>query len=172
MTPLPPLQCLDYHHLKAYQDAEMIYNINCYFCQTFLQKDDHRASQMMQAALSAKQNIAEGHEIAGTSIERGIKLTNMAKACIRELVDLYEDYLSAHYGLWQGIRFPHRLIVPEPLYRRAERVKRDYLVYIQKLNDEQLINFCTPFFCHALYLLDLFQDLLQKRSNAEVAPKQ
>ena len=75
----------------------MIYDITFYFCQKYLQKGDRTVDQMVQAARSGKQNIAEGNQAAATSSETEIKLTNVAKASLEELLDDYEDYLRVRH---------------------------------------------------------------------------
>ena len=82
-----------YRHLRVYQVTEMIYDITYYFTQHYLQRGDRTVDQMIQAARSGKQNIAEGNQAAATSSETEIKLTNVAKASLEELLDDYEDYL-------------------------------------------------------------------------------
>ena len=89
-----------YRNLRVYQVSEMIYDITFYFCQKYLQKGDRTVDQMVQAARSGKQNIAEGNQAAATSSETEIKLTNVAKASLEELLDDYEDYLRVR-GLQQ-----------------------------------------------------------------------
>ena len=82
-----------YRNLRVYQVTEIIYDITFYFTQHYLQKGDRTIDQMVQAARSGKQNIAEGNQAAATSGETEIKLTNVAKASLEELLDDYEDYL-------------------------------------------------------------------------------
>ena len=82
-----------YRHLRVYQVTEMIYDITYYFTQHYLKKGDRTIDQMVQAARSGKQNIAEGNQAAATSSETEIKLTNVAKASLEELLVDYEDYL-------------------------------------------------------------------------------
>ena len=83
----------NYKGLIAYQKAECIYDITFYFANTFLDKKDRTMDQMVQAARSGKQNIAEGSAAGATSAETEITLTNVAKASLQELLDDYEDYL-------------------------------------------------------------------------------
>ena len=82
-----------YRNLRVYQVTEMVYDITYYFTQHYLSKGDRTVDQMVQAARSGKQNIAEGNQAAATSSETEIKLTNVAKASLEELLDDYEDYL-------------------------------------------------------------------------------
>ena len=71
----------------------MVYQITYRFCQRFLKKGDRTVDQMVQAARSGKQNIVEGSKAATTSKEMEIKLTNVARASLEELLEDYRDYL-------------------------------------------------------------------------------
>lgn len=83
----------NYRKLLSYQKAEVIYEITFYFCSTYLQKGDRTVDQMVQAARSGKQNIIEGSAASATSAKTEIKLVNMAKASLQELLEDYIDYL-------------------------------------------------------------------------------
>lgn len=69
-----------YRNLRVYQVTEAIYDITYYFTQQYLRRGDRTIDQMIQAARSGKQNIAEGNQAASTSSETEMKLTNVAKA--------------------------------------------------------------------------------------------
>ena len=87
----------DYKKLIAFQKTECIYDITLYFVSHYLPKiGDRTVDQMVQAARSGKQNIAEGNETGTTSTEACIKLVNVAKASLKELQEDYEDYLRNH----------------------------------------------------------------------------
>lgn len=83
----------NYRKLIAFQKAECIYDITYYFAHTYLEKGDRTIDQMIQAARSGRQNIAEGAAAASTSSEPEIKLINVARASQQELLLDYEDYL-------------------------------------------------------------------------------
>ncbi len=85
-----------YRNLRVYQLAEIIYDITYVFAHRFLKKGDRTVDQMIQAARSGKQNIAEGSSAGSTSKETEIKLTNVAKASLQELLLDYEDYLRVN----------------------------------------------------------------------------
>lgn len=87
-------QAGDYKKLLSYQKADVIFQITFYFCSRFLQKGDRTIDQMVQAARSGKQNIIEGCAASTTSAKTEIKLVNVAKASLRELLEDYEDYLK------------------------------------------------------------------------------
>lgn len=86
----------NYHRLIAYQKAECIYDITFYFAHTHLDKSDRTIDQMVQAARSGKQNIAEGSAASATSTETELKLINVARASLQELLADYTDYLRVH----------------------------------------------------------------------------
>lgn len=90
----------NYRKLIAYQKAECIYDITFYFAKHFLDPKDRTVDQMIQAARSGKQNIAEGCAAGSTSSETELKLNNVAKASLQELLVDYEDYLRVR-GLEQ-----------------------------------------------------------------------
>lgn len=83
--------------LIVYKKSEVIYQGTVAFCRRFLPPHgDRTVDQMVQAARSCKQNIAEGSAAAGTSLETQIKLTNVARATLDELLEDYLDWLTAH----------------------------------------------------------------------------
>lgn len=92
-----------YRKLIAYQKAEVVYDLTFYFCKNYLQRGDRTVDQMVQAARSGKQNIAEGSAASATSKETEIKLLNVAKASLEELLLDYEDYLRTHnHHIWEA----------------------------------------------------------------------
>ncbi len=83
----------NYRKLLSYQKTEVIYEMTFYFCQNYLQHGDRTIDQMVQAARSGKQNIIEGCAASATSAKTEIKLLNVAKASLQELLEDYADYL-------------------------------------------------------------------------------
>ncbi len=97
-----------YRNLFSFQKAEIIYDGTVYFTNRFFGKYDRTVGQMVQAARSGKQNIAEGSIASATSKETEIKLTNVARASLEELQLDYEDFLRTHrLPLWDK---NHRLV--------------------------------------------------------------
>jgi len=82
-----------YRKLLTYKKAEIIYDGTVYFCNRFLEKYDRTKDQMVQAARSGKQNIAEASMASATSKETEIKLTNVVRASLEELLIDYHDFL-------------------------------------------------------------------------------
>lgn len=92
----------NYKKLLSYQKAEAIYDITYYFCHKYLARNDRTVDQMIQAARSGKQNIVEGSAASTTSKETEIKLINVAKASLHELLIDYEDYLrTRNFRQWE-----------------------------------------------------------------------
>src|SRR5206468_7892900 len=92
----------NYQQLLSYGKAEVVYDLTYRFCQRFLRRGDRTIDQMVQAGRSGKQNIAEGSKAAGTSKETEIKLTNVARASLEELLVDYRDFLRVRdLPLWE-----------------------------------------------------------------------
>jgi len=91
-----------YRKLISYQKAEAVYDLTFYFCKQYLQRGKRTIDQMVQAARSGKQNIAEGSAASSISKETEIKRMNVAKASLEELLLDYEDYLrTCNHQLWK-----------------------------------------------------------------------
>lgn len=82
-----------YRSLLSYQKAEIVFDGTVYFCNRYFEKRDRTIDQMVQAARSGKQNIAEASMASATSKEAEIKLTNVARASLEELLLDYQDFL-------------------------------------------------------------------------------
>lgn len=90
---LPPRG--DYQTLLSFQTAEVIYDITFRFAHKFLCKSDRTIDQMIQAARSGKKNLLDGSKAGTTSKETELKLTNVARGSLEELLDDYRDFLRA-----------------------------------------------------------------------------
>ena len=91
-----------YQELLSYQKAEVVYDLTYRFCRRFLTKGDRTIDQMVQAARSGKQNIVEGGKASGTSKEMEIKLINVARASLEELLVDYQDFLRVRdHPIWK-----------------------------------------------------------------------
>ena len=102
----------NYRKLLSYQKTEVIYEMTFYFCQKYLQKGDRTIDQMVQAARSGKQNIIEGCAASATSAKTEIKLVNVAKASLQELLEDYIDYLrTRRHQQWEKALRSGRLCV-------------------------------------------------------------
>jgi len=86
-----------YANLKTFQLAQLIYDVIVRFCDRYIDRRSRTHDQMVQAARSGPQNIAEGSMASGTSKKTELKLTNVARASFEELRLDYEDFLR-HRG--------------------------------------------------------------------------
>lgn len=82
-----------YRKLKSFQLAQLVYDVTVRFCDRYIDKRSRTHDQMVQAARSGVQNIAEGSQVSGTSKKMEMKLTNVARASLEELRLDYEDFL-------------------------------------------------------------------------------
>ncbi len=82
-----------YRKLKSFQLAQLVYDVTVRFCDRYIDKRSRTHDQMVQAARSGVQNIAEGSQASGTSKKMELKLTNVARASLEELKLDYEDFL-------------------------------------------------------------------------------
>ena len=90
-----------YRKLKSFQVAQLSYDVTVRFCDRYIERRSRTHDQMVQAARSGVQNIAEGSQASGTSKKMELKLTNVARASLEELRLDYEDYLRQHaLALW------------------------------------------------------------------------
>ena len=150
-----------YRHLRVYQVTEMIYDITFYFTKKYLRRGDRTIDQMVQAARSGKQNIAEGNQAAATSGETEIKLTNVAKASLEELLDDYEDYLRVRKLQQWGNQHPRYEKMRQ--YARSEQIKNEYAEKVRQMNDEEIANLCITLIHQAMYMLHKLLITMQDR---------
>lgn len=91
----------NYQELKAFRKAEVVYDLTARFTRKYLARGDRTIDQMVQAARSGKKNLLEGSKASKTSKEMEIKLTNVARASLEEVLDDYLDYLrSRDLPIW------------------------------------------------------------------------
>lgn len=82
-----------YRKLRAFQTATVVYDATVSFCECFVDKRSRTTDQMVQAARSGRQNIAEGSRASATSSQTELRLVNVARASLEELLLDYEDFL-------------------------------------------------------------------------------
>ena len=150
-----------YRNLRVYQVTEIIYDITYHFTQHYLEKGDRTIDQMIQAARSGKQNISEGNQAAATSSETEIKLTNVAKASLEELLNDYEDYLRVRNLPQWDARHPRYEKMRQ--YARSRQIQQDYTAAIQRMNDEEIANLCITLIHQATYMLHKLLATMQTR---------
>lgn len=135
-----------YEELRFYQRSDVLYQLTQLFCQRYLPKyGDRTVDQMVQAARSTKQNIAEGSSDGQTSMEVELKLLGIARGSNKELLEDYQDYLKRR-GMeeWFGKnpRFDrmHDFCTQHSKYD-------DYKALLPRMNDEELSNMAICL-CH------------------------
>lgn len=91
-----------YEDLLSFKKARIVYDATVRFCDRFVDRRSRTHDQMVQAARSGKQNILEGSRASGTSKETELKLTNVARASLEELLEDYRDYLrTVGQPIWE-----------------------------------------------------------------------
>lgn len=140
-----------YRSLRVYRLTEIIHDFTMYFCKTYVRPGSRTRDQMEQAARSGKQNIAEGSEASTTSKETEIKLTNVAKASLEELLIDYEDYLR-HNNLpkWDH---QHPRFKKMREYTCTEDFMKNPTKFISTMNVEEFCNLCITLINQATYML-------------------
>ncbi len=114
-----------YRELQSYQMAEIVFDATGVFCDRFIDRRSRTHDQMVQAARSGKQNIAEGSMASGTSKKTELKLIGVARASLEELLLDFEDYLRRQgLPLWAK-EHPKAREVRALCYRK----NRSYLTY-------------------------------------------
>jgi len=96
-----------YEGLLSFQKARIVYDGTVRFCDRFVDPRSRTHDQMIQAARSGKQNILEGSQASGTSKEAEIKLTNVARASLEELLEDYRDFLRVRDLEEWPLEHPH-----------------------------------------------------------------
>ena len=155
-----------YSHLRVYQAAEALYDLTYIFCGRFLPKyGDRTVDQMVQAARSGKRNIAEGNQAASTSSETEIKLTNVAKASIEELLKDFEDYLRTRLLPQWDMAHPRMGQLRQ--WTRSEAFMNEFHNKATQMNDEEMANLCITLCHQVIYMLGSLLKTLQDRFVTE-----
>src|SRR2546423_15460465 len=100
-----------YRELKSFQHAELVYDATVKFCDRFIDRRSRTHDQMVQAARSGRQNIAEGSQASGTSKKNELKLVGVARASLEEPLLDYEDFLRQRGLLLWGKNHPTAQVV-------------------------------------------------------------
>lgn len=142
-----------YADLLSYQKAEIVYDATVYFCGRFLEKRDRTYDQMVQAARSGKQNIIEGSMASATSKEGEIKLVNVARASLEELLADYRDFLRTR-GLQIWDKNSREALFVRRLGRRPDESYETYRTYLETRAPEVVSNIIICLIHQTNYLLD------------------
>lgn len=147
--------------MQVYKLTEIIYDISYEFAHRYLSKRDRTVDQMVQASRSGKQNIAEGSLASMTSRKTEIKLTNVAKASLGELLIDYEDYVrTRNLTRWDASNERYQKLRD---YVKTEEFENGYMQLIGRLNDEEIANLCMTLIHQAMYMLEHLLDAQQEQ---------
>jgi four helix bundle suffix protein len=155
-----------YEELLSFQKARIVYDGTVRFCERVLKKSDRTYDQMVQAARSGKQNILEGSQASGTSKEMEIKLTNVARASLEELLEDYRDFLRVRgFVLWE--KNSKEALFVRKLGSKNDASYASYKTYIETRPAEIVANIMICLIHQTNYLLDqqlrrLEKDFLQE----------
>ena len=160
-----------YAGLKAFQAAEIVYDGTVVFCRRFLDQRSRTNDQMIQAARSGRQNIAEGSQASGTSMKTELKLVSVARASQEELLLDYQDFLRQRsLPLWSK-NDPRALEIRRMAYR-SDRSYGTYRDLIERSSAETAANamICLIHQCNFLLdrlLLRLEEDFMREGGFTE-----
>ena len=122
-----------YRNLKSFQLARLVYDVTIRFCDRYISKKSRTHDQMVQAARSGPQNIAEGSMASGTSKKTEITLTKVARSSLEELLLDYEDFLRhRNLVLWDDDDPRRRELVD----RRCKTVK-EVALWVKKISKRE-----------------------------------
>src|SRR5215510_10062572 len=142
-----------YESLLSFQKARVIYDATVWFCARYLNKRDRTNDQMIQAARSGKQNILEGSLASATSKKTEVKLTNVARASLEELLEDYRDFLRVRdLRLWE--KNSREATFVRKLGRSANVTYETYRIYIETRPPEVAANIIISLIHQTNYLLD------------------
>lgn len=143
----------NYTELLSFQKAEVIYDLTFRFAHKFLSRGDRTIDQMIQSARSGKKNILEGSKAALTSKETEIKLTNVARASLEELLDDYKDYLRARdLKIWDKDSKEAQYV--RKLGRKTPQTYEDYRAFVETRPPEVIANIAICLIHQTNYLID------------------
>lgn len=150
-----------YRELKSYQMAEIVYDATVVFCNRFINRRSRTHDQMVQAARSGKQNIAEGSMASGTSKKTELKLIGVARASLEELLLDFQDYLRQHgLPLWGKEHQKARAV--RQLAHSKNRSYTTYKTYLEYSPPEVAANTMICLIHQTNYLLDQQLHTLEK----------
>ncbi len=142
-----------YRDLLSYRKAAIVYDATVRFCERFFASRDRTVDQMVQAARSGKQNIVEASMASGTSKATEIKLTNVARASLEELLEDYRDFLRVRGApLWEKDSREARYV--RRLGAKKDTTYETYRTYVDTRPAEVVANILICLIHQANYLLD------------------
>jgi len=150
-----------YRELQSYRMSEIVYDATIMFCDRFINLRSRTHDQMVQAARSGKQNIAEGSMASGTSKKIELKLVGIARASLEELLLDYQDFLRQK-GLLLWGKDHLRAIEVRKLCYQKNRSYETYKTYVEQSSPEVAANTMLCLIHQTNYLLDQQLRALEK----------
>lgn len=150
-----------YRELRSYQMAEIVYDATVVFCDRYIDRRSRTHDQMVQAARSGKQNIAEGSMASGTSKKTELKLIGVARASLEELLLDFQDYVRQR-ALPQWPKGHPQALEVRALANKADRSYSTYQTYFEASNAATAANAAICLIHQANYLLDRQLRTLEK----------
>jgi four helix bundle suffix protein len=151
----------NYRELLSFRKSETVFDITFRFCERFLRKGDRTTDQMVQAARSGKQNIGEGCKASITSTEMELRLVNVARASLEELLLDYEDYLRVRdHPKWA--KNSKEALYVRKLGRTPDESYETYRQFMDTRPPQVLANIALCLIHQANYLLDQQRRRLEK----------
>ena len=142
-----------YRDLKSFQMSEIVFDATVKFCERFVDRFSRTTDQMVQAARSGRQNIAEGSQVSGTSSKSELKLVSVARASLEELLLDYEDFLrQRELKLWE--KDSKEALFVRKLGKKPDRSYSTYKPFMETRNAEVCANIIICLIHQANYLLD------------------
>lgn len=127
-----------YRETASFQTATLIYDATAWFCEKFLDPRSRTVDQMVQAARSGRQNIAEGSRASATSSQTELRLLNVARASLEELLLDYEDFLRhRRLPIWDPAGAEAREVREVPTNHRRQQASPASPVEWSRLSDQQ-----------------------------------
>ena len=135
-----------YQELNFYKRSDILYQMTVVFCRRFLPLyGDRTVDQMVQAARSTMQNIAEGSVDGQTSVETEIKLLGVAKGSNHELLGDYQNHLRSHHLTeWWGTNPRADKL---HLFCKEHTAVEDFEPFFERWTEEEMVN-CAICLCH------------------------
>ena len=142
-----------YRELKSFQMSEIVFDATVKFCERFVDRFSRTTDQMVQAARSGRQNIAEGSQASGTSKKFELKLVSVARASQEELLLDYEDFLrQRELKKWE--KDSKEALFVRKLGKQEDRSYATYKPYLESRNSEVCANIIICLIHQTNYLLD------------------
>jgi four helix bundle suffix protein len=142
-----------YDNLLSYRKSQNIYDATLRFCDRFVDSRSRTRDQMVQAARSGNKNISEGSQVSGTSKEAKLKLTNVARASLEELLGDYKDFLRQRgKSLWD--KSSKQALYVRRLSSKPSLSYENFREFIETRPPDVVANIIICLIHQANYLLD------------------